>query len=83
MPTGSGLTGSHKIEGIGIGFIPPLWQADEVDEILTVSTEEAKAMTRRLAREEGLFAGTVGRQCRLLCASNHTKPVCKISHVFR
>jgi cysteine synthase A len=53
-----GPTGSHKIEGIGIGFIPPLWQADEVDEILTVSTEEAKAMTRRLAREEGLFAGT-------------------------
>jgi cysteine synthase A len=53
-----GPTGSHKIEGIGIGFIPPLWQPDEVDEILTVSTDEAKAMTRRLAREEGLFAGT-------------------------
>jgi cysteine synthase A len=53
-----GPTGSHQIEGIGIGFIPPLWEPDEVDEILTVSTEEAKAMTRRLAREEGLFAGT-------------------------
>ena len=53
-----GPTGSHKIEGIGIGFIPPLWEPDKVDEILTVSTEEAKAMTRRLAREEGLFAGT-------------------------
>lgn len=53
-----GPTGSHKIEGIGIGFIPPLWEPDEVDEILTVSTEEAKAMARRLAREEGLFAGT-------------------------
>jgi len=53
-----GPSGSHKIEGIGIGFIPPLWEPDEVDEILTVSTEEAKAMTRRLAREEGLFAGT-------------------------
>jgi len=51
-------TGSHKIEGIGIGFIPPLWEPDEVDDILTVTTEEAKAMTRRLAREEGLFAGT-------------------------
>lgn len=51
-------TGSHKIEGIGIGFVPPLWEPDEVDEILTVSTDEAKAMTRRLAREEGLFAGT-------------------------
>ena len=34
-----------------------MWEPDEVDEILTVSTEEAKAMTRRLAREEGLFAG--------------------------
>lgn len=53
-----GPTGSHKIEGIGIGFIPPLWEPEEVDEILTVSTEEAKEMTRRLAREEGLFAGT-------------------------
>lgn len=53
-----GPTGSHKIEGIGIGFVPPLWEPEEVDEILTVSTEEAKAMTRRLAREEGLFAGT-------------------------
>jgi cysteine synthase len=51
-------SGSHKIEGIGIGFIPPLWEADKVDEILTVSTEEAKEMTRRLARDEGLFAGT-------------------------
>lgn len=53
-----GPTGSHKIEGIGIGFIPPLWEPNEVDEILRVSTEEAKLMTRRLAREEGLFAGT-------------------------
>lgn len=50
-------SGSHKIEGIGIGFIPPLWEPDQVDEILTVTTEQAKAMTRRLAREEGLFAG--------------------------
>ena len=51
-------SGSHQIEGIGIGFIPPLWKPDEVDEILTVTTEEAKAMARRLAREEGVFAGT-------------------------
>lgn len=51
-------SGSHKIEGIGIGFIPPLWKPHEVDEILTVSTAEAKAMARRLAREEAIFAGT-------------------------
>jgi cysteine synthase A len=53
-----GPSGSHKIEGIGIGFLPPLWEPDQVDEILAIPTEEAKAMTRRLAREEGLFAGT-------------------------
>ncbi|MFL6253727.1 MAG: PLP-dependent cysteine synthase family protein [Pyrinomonadaceae bacterium] len=51
-------TGSHKIEGIGIGFVPPRWHPDKVDEILTGSTEEAVQMCRRLAREEGLFAGT-------------------------
>lgn len=50
--------GSHKIEGIGPGFLPPLWHPDEVTEILTVSTEDTKAMARRLAREEANFAGT-------------------------
>src|SRR6185369_10442613 len=51
-------SGSHKIEGIGIGFIPPLWQPGLVNEIVTVSTEEAITMARRLAKEEGIFAGT-------------------------
>lgn len=51
-------SGSHKIEGIGIGFIPPLWKPNEVNEIMTVATDEAKAMTRKLAREEAIFAGT-------------------------
>jgi cysteine synthase A len=51
-------SGSHQIEGIGIGFVPPLWKPDEVDEIQQVTTEEAKAMARRLAQEEGVFAGT-------------------------
>jgi len=50
-------SGSHKIEGIGIGFIPPLWQPELVSEVHTVTTEEAKEMARRLAREEGIFAG--------------------------
>ena len=51
-------TGSHKIEGVGIGFIPPLWEPDLVNEILKVKTEDAKEMTRTLARDEGLFVGT-------------------------
>lgn len=50
-------SGSHKIEGIGIGFIPPLWQPELIDDIQTVTTEEAKEMARRLAREEGIFGG--------------------------
>jgi cysteine synthase A len=51
-------SGSHKIEGIGLGFIPPLWQPELVNEIQTVTSGEAKEMARRLAREEGVFAGT-------------------------
>lgn len=53
-----GQPGPHKIEGVGIGYIPPLWEPSLVDEILPVRTEDAKAMARRLAREEALFAGT-------------------------
>jgi cysteine synthase A len=53
-----GQPGAHKIEGIGIGYAPPLWDANVVDEILPVATADAEAMARRLAREEGLFAGT-------------------------
>ena len=51
-------SGSHHIEGIGIGFTPPLWRRAEVNEIIPVPTAEAKAMARRLAREEAIFAGT-------------------------
>lgn len=52
-----GSTGSHRIEGIGIGFIPPLWDRNLVDEIRTITTDEAWSMARRLAAEEGIFAG--------------------------
>lgn len=50
-------SGSHKIEGIGIGFIPPLWHPEMVNGIERVSTEDAKFMAKRLARERGVFAG--------------------------
>ena len=53
-----GPAGPHKIEGVGIGYIPPLWDPSLVDEILPVKTDDAKAMARRIAREEALFAGT-------------------------
>ncbi len=53
-----GQPGSHRIEGVGIGQIPPLWQGGLANEIEQVSTADAEAMARRLAREEGVFVGT-------------------------
>lgn len=53
-----GPTGAHKIDGVGAGYVVPLWRADLVDAIEPVSTQEARAMALRLAREEGLFGGT-------------------------
>lgn len=53
-----GEPGPHKIEGVGIGYTPPLYEPALVDEVLPISTADAKEMTRRLAREEALFAGT-------------------------
>ena len=53
-----GASGAHQIEGIGIGFVPPLWRRDAVDVVVGVETADAKAMARRLAREEGIFGGT-------------------------
>ncbi len=53
-----GQPGPHKIEGVGIGYTPPLWEPKLVDEILAVKTDDAKRMARRLAREEGLLSGT-------------------------
>lgn len=52
-----GPPGGNRIEGIGMGYVVPLWKPDLVDEIMTVSASDAMAMARRLAREEGLFAG--------------------------
>jgi len=53
-----GRSGVHRIEGVGAGFVVPLWQSGIAAEIATVSTEEAMAMARELARTEALFAGT-------------------------
>ena len=53
-----GPSGPHKIEGVGIGYVPPLWDPSLASGIESVPTAEAKEMARRLAREEALFAGT-------------------------
>jgi cysteine synthase A len=53
-----GQPGAHKIDGIGAGFVVPLWRDDVAGAIERVSTAEANAMALRLAREEGLFCGT-------------------------
>lgn len=52
-----GIPGSHKIQGIGAGFIPPVLQLNLVDEIIQVSDEDSMRYGRRLAREEGILSG--------------------------
>ena len=52
-----GEPGTHRIEGGGSGFWPPLLERDDLDEVVTVSTADAVAMARRAAREEGLWSG--------------------------
>ncbi|SPE41990.1 Cysteine synthase [Candidatus Sulfopaludibacter sp. SbA3] len=62
-----GQSGAHKIDGIGAGFVVPLWRNEIAGQIEQVSTEEAAAMARRLAREEGVFGGT-STGCNLVAA---------------
>ncbi|MEO1764443.1 MAG: cysteine synthase A [Cyanobacteria bacterium J06629_18] len=54
---GGGLAGPHKIQGIGAGFIPDVLRKDLIDEIVTVTDEDAMIMGRRLAKEEGILSG--------------------------
>ncbi len=53
-----GSTGVHRIEGVGAGFVVPLWRPELANEIVPVSTDAAMAMARRLALSEAVFAGT-------------------------
>lgn len=53
-----GWAGSHNIDGIGIGFVPPLLDEEFYDEARSIPESSARAMARRLASEEGLFTGT-------------------------
>ena len=51
-------SGHHRIEGVGAGFVVPLWRPDVISEIATESTEDSMEMARGLAETEGIFAGT-------------------------
>jgi len=53
-----GSSGTHHIEGVGSGFVPPLLDKSAFDEARGIDEGEARAMARRLAKEEGIFAGT-------------------------
>jgi cysteine synthase A len=55
LTTGTG--GSHRIEGIGVGFYPPFLNMDQVDHVRTVDQDEAFAMCRLLASKHGIFCG--------------------------
>ena len=52
-----GKPGPHKLQGIGAGFVPKIYLPEVVDEVIPVTTEEAGAAARRLAKEEGVLAG--------------------------
>jgi cysteine synthase A len=56
LTTGKG--GAHRVEGIGVGFWPPHLKPGDYDEVRTVEEGDARKMARRLAKEEGIFAGT-------------------------
>ena len=56
--SGGDTSGTHRLEGIGAGFVPSICRLDLADEIIPVSDEDAQETARRLARREGIFGGT-------------------------
>ncbi|HMC98769.1 MAG TPA: cysteine synthase family protein, partial [Ferruginibacter sp.] len=55
--SGGDMSGTHKLEGIGAGFVPGICRLDLADEIVPVSDEDARETTRALARKQGIFGG--------------------------
>jgi len=53
-----GIKGAHRVEGIGVGFVPPLLMKETYDAVRTVDEAAARLMAKKLAKEEGIFAGT-------------------------
>ncbi|MEM9674634.1 MAG: cysteine synthase family protein [Bacteroidota bacterium] len=54
----TGTAGTHSVEGIGVGFVPPLLEMSALKEVRAIDEEQARLMAKRLAKEEGIFAGT-------------------------
>jgi cysteine synthase A len=53
-----GRRGTHHVEGVGVGFVPPLVRDGDFDDVRAIEENDAREMARRLAREEGILAGT-------------------------
>ena len=53
-----GIKGAHNVEGVGLGFIPPLYKPEYVDEVIAIEESLARETCRNLAKKEGIFCGT-------------------------
>ena len=58
--SGGNISGTHRLEGIGSGFVPAICRLDLADDIMPVKDEDAYATARQLAKTEGIFGGTTG-----------------------
>jgi cysteine synthase A len=68
------VPGPHKIEGIGAGFVPDVLDLSLIDDVVTVSSDEAVTYARRLAREEGILAGISSGAAVAACAKLVSRP---------